>query len=194
MARIVFVLGGARSGKSEFAEKLLADLPSREKVYIATSRVWDEEVAARVRLHRERRPAEWLTCEYPATDAAAFQEILTRGKAFLFDCVTMYVNNLIMDNIDLSRATEEDVISDAALTSLMAELETKLAAMLAATKAAEGTFIFVSNELGLGIIPGNPISRIYRDLVGLANQRIAAAADEVRFVVCGIPTVLKRGE
>ncbi len=194
MAHIILVLGGARSGKSEFAEQLLTELKLTRKGYIATSRIWDEEVKHRVKIHKERRPATWLTFEYPETDAARIAEILPQADAFLFDCVTMYVNNLIMDTIELSRATEKDVISESSLDDLMHELTDKLQNMFEILEESDATFIFVSNELGLGIIPDNPISRIYRDLVGFANQKIAHLAKDVYFVACGIPISLKRGD
>lgn len=194
MAKIIFVLGGARSGKSEYAEHILAADKNSAKGYIATSRIWDDEVRHRVKLHRERRPKEWRTFEYPETDPEILINIFSQAQVFLFDCVTMYVNNIIMDGIELAHAKEKDVISESSLDGLLHDLDARMNAVLSSLQNKDITVIFVSNELGLGIVPDNPISRIYRDMVGLANQRLAAVASEMYFVICGIPVCLKRGE
>ena len=160
--QIFLVLGGARSGKSEFAEKLMYHSTGKRKGYIATSQIFDDEMKYRVMLHRERRPADWKTFEVMHEAGPMMDEILAGADDILFDCLTMYVNNLLMDHMfdSISKVTDKEII-------------------------------FVSDELGMGIVPANAMSRVYRDLVGLANQYIAKRADKVYLSVAGITIELK---
>lgn len=190
--RMVLVLGGARSGKSEFAETLMDRTRRARKGYIATSQILDEEMRYRVILHQKRRPASWRTFEVLHEAGPMMETILAASDAVLFDCITMYVNNLLMDHID-HRRVETLGVTD--LEHLQRVLLSDLDAMFSAISLHEGKdIIFVSDELGMGIVPGNAMSRVYRDLVGLANQYIAARAEAVYLSVAGITIDLKKSE
>jgi adenosylcobinamide kinase/adenosylcobinamide-phosphate guanylyltransferase len=163
---VTLVLGGARSGKSGYAESLLADLAG-PRTYLATAAAGDAELAARIRLHRERRGAGWTTREEPLEIATTIAE--TPGP-ILVDCLTLWVSNLMAAGAD----------SDAAVERL-----------LVALRREGGPILLVSNEVGLGIVPDNALAREFRDRAGRANQRVAAAADRVVFVAAGLPLALK---
>ena len=179
MGRIVLVTGGARSGKSRFAEQYAAKY-GKEIAYIATAEIYDEEMAFRVKLHRNRRPPEWQTYEAPHDAHEALRAAGKEHDTILFDCLTLYISNLIcsLDGIKDSdrnyRVIKESV--DALITQ---------------AKANDGTSIFVTNEVGAGIVPESHLAREYRDLAGIANQLMARAADEVWLVVCGLPVNVK---
>ncbi len=190
--RIVLVMGGARSGKSEFAEKLMHKTSGLRKGYIATSQILDEEMRYRVIVHKARRPASWKTFEVMHEAAPMMKEILSESDAVLFDCITMYVSNLLMDHID-HRRVETLGVED--LEQLRDILTNDLEAMFSLISEYQGKeIIFVSDELGMGIVPGNAMSRVYRDLVGLANQYIARRADSAYLSVAGITIDLKKSE
>ncbi|MDR7865935.1 MAG: bifunctional adenosylcobinamide kinase/adenosylcobinamide-phosphate guanylyltransferase [Sporomusaceae bacterium] len=176
--KIVLVTGGARSGKSSFAEKYVAAL-GVPVAYIATAETLDPEMEARVALHRARRPATWHTYEAPR---AAHEALAKAGTAaVLFDCLTVYVANLLLD--PAAPASPEERHS---------HIAGEIAKLAAAARAAAATVVFVTNEVGAGIVPDNALAREYRDLAGLANQQIAAVADEVYLVVSGIPVNIKQ--
>ncbi len=190
--RMVLVLGGARSGKSEFAETLMDRTDQARKGYIATSQILDEEMRYRVILHQKRRPASWRTFEVLHEAGPMMETILAESDAVLFDCITMYVNNLLMDHID-HRRVETLGVTD--LEHLQQVLLSDLDAIFSAVSSVDGKeIIFVSDELGMGIVPGNAMSRVYRDLVGLANQYVAARAEAVYLSVAGITIDLKKSE
>ncbi len=186
---IRLVLGGARSGKSEFAEKLMYHSTGKRKGYIATSQIFDDEMKYRVMLHQERRPKEWETFEVMHDAASEIGKVLSGADAILFDCITMYVNNLLMDHM---KEVSVETLGVDDLTKLQGALERDLAAMFDAISKVDGKeIIFVSDELGMGIVPANAMSRVYRDLVGLANQYIAKRSDKVYLSVAGITIELK---
>ncbi len=186
---IRLVLGGARSGKSEFAEKLMYHSTGKRKGYIATSQIFDDEMKYRVMLHQERRPKEWETFEVMHEAASEIGKALAGADAILFDCITMYVNNLLMDHM---KEVSVETLGVDDLTKLQGTLEKDLSAMFEEISKVEGKeIIFVSDELGMGIVPANAMSRVYRDLVGLANQYIAKRADKVYLSVAGITIELK---
>ncbi len=184
MGKIVLVTGGSRSGKSSYAEDYVANLYEKgEKVgYIATSQIFDDEMKFRVKLHQERRPSQWTTYESPFDAHEALKKARADGcTAVLFDCITIYMSNLLcsLESID-------DSDKNYALA------KEKINALIDAARSTDGTTVFVTNEVGSGIVPENKLSREYRDIAGLANQWLAADADEVYFVVCGIPVNLKQ--
>lgn len=178
MAELILVTGGSRSGKSAHAQRLAESLPG-PRGYLATCPVVDAETAARVRLHREARDAAlWETIEEPLDLAGA----IGRGGAYrvlLVDCLTLWVNNLLYEAERRGeRFTEEATIL-------------RCREVIAACKSFAGTVIFVTNEVGMGIVPDNAAARLFRDCAGRCNQLIAAAAAEVLFVVSGIPVRVK---
>ena len=181
MGKIVLVTGGNRSGKSAYAQNLAEGLPG-PRTYVATCPVIDAEMAQRVQKHKEaRRHAEWETIE-ETVDLAG---VIRRAGAFrvlLVDCLTLWANNLLYEAERLGRAfTEED----------MAE---RCRELIGACGAFPGMVIFVTNEVGMGIIPQNETARRFGDLAGRMNQIIGAAAGTVTFLVSGLPLTLKTKE
>lgn len=187
--QVYLILGGARSGKSEFAEKLMYRSEGKRKGYIATSQILDEEMKYRVILHQKRRPADWHTFEILHEGGNVMETILQQSDAILFDCITMYVNNLLMDHM---RGITVETLGISDLEKLQRSLTEDLDAMFHAIDQFDSKeIIFVSDELGMGIVPANAMSRVYRDLVGLANQYIAKRAQKVYLSVAGIAIELK---
>lgn len=183
MGRIVLVTGGSRSGKSDFAEGYIKNLFDQgEKVgYIATSQIFDDEMKFRVELHQKRRPAAWTTYEAPYSAHLALEQASKEGcTAILFDCVTIYMSNLLCS---------AESIDDSGKNYALAH--EKINKLIEAARDNKGTTVFVTNEVGAGIVPENRLAREYRDIAGLANQWLAKEADEAYFVVCGIPVNLK---
>jgi adenosylcobinamide kinase/adenosylcobinamide-phosphate guanylyltransferase len=166
----LLVLGGARSGKSAYAERR-AEAYAGDKLYIATAEVTDSEMAERIRHHQERRGRGWRTIEAPVDPSNALREFDAPGRVILVDCVTVWINNLMFHD----RAVEPAV-----------------ADFCAALVQAKGRVIVVSNEVGFGIVPENALARKFRDFAGRANQAIAAAAHEVVLVVAGLPLTMKQ--
>ena len=169
MKRIILITGGARSGKSSYAEKLALSL-SDAPVYLATARIWDEEFRERVRRHQARRGPQWTNIEE--------EKMLSRhdlaGRVVLVDCLTLWATNFFFD-------LDSDV--DRALAALQAEFDR--------FTAQDATFILVTNEIGMGGTSDNAIQRHFTDLQGWMNQYVAARADEVVLMVSGIPVKIK---
>lgn len=163
------VLGGARSGKSRYAERLVCD-SGLERLYIATSPVVDDETRARITLHKQQRGAGWRTIEEELDICTVLQREADPQRIILLDCLTLWLNNLFYHKRNAREQTEQLVAS---LSSL------------------SGPVIFVSNEIGLGLVPPDPLSRDFRDAQGRLNQSLAAACDRVVFVAAGLPLVLK---
>ncbi len=167
--RTTLVLGGARSGKSRFAEGL-ANGHAGPKVYVASAEGGDAEMRARIASHRARRGEDWATLEAPLDAVGAIAGADASQSFILFDCVTLWVSNLMA----VGRDVETEVMRLAALLPRIA-----------------GRVVIVSNEVGLGIVPDNALARAFRDEAGLANQMLAEAADEVVFTAAGLPLKLK---
>ena len=177
-ARLILILGGARSGKSTLAEKLAA-AHGQSVLYVATGEARDQEMAQRIAAHRAQRPANWTTLEVPRRVGEALATY-SSSPVVLIDCITLLASNCVVE-------LPESADSSQAETALNAEID----ALLSAREAATGTWYMVSNEVGLGVVPPYPLGRIYRDALGRANQKLAAAADEVLFMVAGLGMKLK---
>jgi adenosylcobinamide kinase / adenosylcobinamide-phosphate guanylyltransferase len=165
--KLTLVLGGARSGKSRHAEGLIAALPP-PWTYVATAEAGDEEMAARIKSHRERRGAQWRTIEAPRELAKALAAC--GDGPLLVDCLTLWLSNLMLAEANVEEET--------------AQLEETLA-------ATKGPLVLVANEVGSGIVPGYPLGRRFRDMQGILNQRMAARAERVILMVAGLPLALK---
>ena len=176
------ILGGARSGKSAYAEKLAAQSRSGV-VYIATARAGDGEMAERIAQHRSDRPQHWLTIEEPLHLAAAITRHSTRDSLVLVDCLTLWLSNLMFCNDSDYPDVGAIVLPDA--------FRQERAALLTALKGAPGDVVLVSNEVGMGIVPIGAVSRCFTDEAGRLNQAIAAVCDRAVFVVAGLPMMLK---
>lgn len=173
--KLIFVTGAARSGKSYWAEKLAAS--SKAPVsYIATCIPGDEEMLDRVARHQARRPAEWQTIEEPNYPAGVIKDLDEPGRVFLLDCLTLLLSNRLL------AAGEEN--GEKQIINEVSEL-----AQVSRDSMAQ--VIIVSNEVGWGIVPGDPLSRSYRDIIGRANQIVAEHADEAYVCIAGIPVELK---
>lgn len=182
MGKIILVTGGARSGKSSFAEKLALKIGGGRAAYIATAQIFDDEMAYRIKIHRERRGDNWQTFEAPF---AAEEKIFEAGKIFsaiLFDCVTIYVSNFLC----AAELDDED--------ELYKNLRELIEKLIGAAKTSDAVTIFVTNEVGGGIVPENKLARRFRDLAGVANQMLAAQADKVFLTVAGIAVDVKKLE
>ena len=168
LPKLTFVLGGASSGKSAFAEGLVVATEA-SRVYVATSQIYDDEMAAKVRDHVAARGNDWHTIEEPLDMAKALSQV-GEDQVVLLDCASMWLTNHMMAEHDLVQETE---------------------ALLAALAACKGRVVVVSNEVGMGIVPDNALARRFRIAQGKLNQRLAAAADLAVFVIAGLPQVLK---
>lgn len=178
--KIILVTGGARSGKSTFAERYAA-VGGRQVAYIATAQIYDDEMKERVRLHQSRRPVNWPTFEAPYNAEEAMAKAVQNADIVLFDCLTLYTSNLLLAP---AAPTDREERCQAVLGSIEK--------LLASAKQGDCDIIFVTNEVGLGIVPDNALAREYRDVAGLVNQKVAANADEVYLVVSGLAVELKK--
>lgn len=164
------VLGGARSGKSAFAEQWMRD-SGLERVYLATATAGDDEMRSRIAHHRQRRGDNWMTVEEPLALVETLARETGRGRAILVDCLTLWLSNLMLAERD----------PDAESLRLARFLE-----------AAECPVVLVSNEVGLGLVPETPLGRSFRDAQGRLNQIVAASVPNVVFIAAGLPLWLKR--
>jgi adenosylcobinamide kinase/adenosylcobinamide-phosphate guanylyltransferase len=184
--RLVLVLGGARSGKSAYAEGRAADLagPDGQVLYLATAEALDDEMARRIARHRASRPATWQTAEEARDPAAVLRGAAHEVQVVLLDCITLWLSNLLAAVSFHADSAADEAAAEEGVESAVADL-------LAAYRAGTSHLVLVSNEVGLGIVPAHPLGRLYRDLLGRVNIRLAAAADEVALMVAGIPLQVK---
>jgi len=180
MGDLTLVLGGARSGKSDFATALARSLGGERVLFVATAEAGDEEMARRIALHRARRPAGWTTLEVPRGLAEALRPHLEGVGAVLVDCITILVSNLL-----LPLGPEPD--PHLGERTVEGEIE----GLLALVQEAPAPFVVVSNEVGLGLVPETPLGRLYRDLLGQANRALARSARRVYLLVAGLALEVK---
>lgn len=191
---MVLITGGARSGKSTFAERL-ALASGKEVIYVATCVPHDEEMQQRVEEHRRRRPPAWRTREEPFHPGRVMQEEDGPGRCFILDCLTLFLSNHLCSAMgaDAGLGTVCDEIGDIQMKSTeTAEAVMREARQLAQTvrKLSADTLV-VTNEVGMGLVPEWPLGRLFRDLAGRVNQEFACLADEVYAMFCGLPLRIK---
>jgi len=167
---VTLVLGGARAGKSAYAEAMIGASGAAQAVYIATAEAGDVEMATRIAAHRAQRGKEWRTIEAPIELADAILEAAPEGNPILVDCLTLWSSNLLLGGHDCDECIDR-------LVDSLAELAAPV--------------VMVSNEVGLGIVPDNKLARDFRDLAGRLNQRVAEVAHRVVFIAAGLPLLLK---
>ena len=189
-SELIFILGGARSGKSSFALKLAESIKGK-RLYIATAEALDDEMAKRIKKHKKERGDNWNTIEEPIKIVEVIKKNnpplppFTKGgkggfNVILLDCLTLWISNLMHRE---ARSKGQGARGGRTLQ--------KITDLISACKKAKASIIIVSNEVGLGIVPDNPLARQFRDIAGFANQKIADAAGEVYFMVSGIPLKIK---
>jgi adenosylcobinamide kinase / adenosylcobinamide-phosphate guanylyltransferase len=179
MGQITLLLGGARSGKSSHAQAL-AESSGKSVTYLATAQALDDEMSARIQKHKAERPAHWQTLEIPLNIASHVGQI--KSDIVILDCLTLLATNLLMQFV------KDDLVDEAAFAEA---IHKEVEDLLAAISASEQDWIIISNEIGLGLVPPYQMGRVYRDLLGWANQRLAREADQVIFMVAGIPMDVK---
>jgi len=182
LENLTFILGGARSGKSTWAEKL-ASAAGEKVLYIATSEILDEEMRRRIQRHQERRPASWQTLEAPGQIASVLQPRLNSSDydACVLDCLSLWTSNIIL-------RLPEDCDEGTAWAAVQAEMDPLLDVI---QMHPDLPCFMVSNETGMGIVPAYPLGRLYRDVLGRANQHAAACAGSVYWMAAGIPVKIK---
>ena len=212
MSNTIFIIGGARSGKSGYALELGSEIPGR-KGFLATAEALDEEMKQRILLHQEARPSEWETIEEPIYLSKRLHDISGLYDVVIVDCLTLWLSNMLgrgedseppRGNIDILRQAQDDNHSvmepcHSELVELLSNhgvfsgerIKTEIVELASVLKDIRCKVIVVSNEVGLGIVPENKMARLFRDLGGWMNQKVAAAAGEVYLVTCGIPVKIK---
>lgn len=182
MGKLIFILGGARSGKSSHAQKL-AHKSGRRVTFIATAQALDDEMTARIKKHREDRPSTWTTLEITNGIPDYLKNQPAQTDIYLLDCITLLANNVFMQFIENDLVNEEKA---------KLALEKEVDELLTCIHASDQEWIVISNEVGLGLVPPYQMGRVYRDLLGWANQRLAREADEVLWMVAGIAVPIRQ--
>ncbi len=186
MGHLTLITGGARSGKSSFAEQQI--LLCGEKIaYIATAHPFDREMEDRIARHKEQRPSAWQTFEEPLAPSRIIRQHASGFDGILLDCLTVMTTNIILQESDVDWQNPSIEIFNDIELRILQEIEL----LLEVAESFPGHLFVVTNEVGLGIVPDNPLSRFFRDCSGRVNQKMAAAANEVYFVVSGLPMQIK---
>lgn len=188
MSKIILVTGGARSGKSTFGEKTVVSI-GKNIGYIATAKVTDSDMAARIKHHQQSRPSHWPTFEiYKDYDQLNDQAEFKACDTLIFDCVTIAITNCMFDDLtmDYDHCTQEEIVQVEAL------VKKELEGLLNLVRKNEQNLVMVTNEVGLGLVPPYRLGNIFRDIAGRMNQFLAQEADEVYFIVSGLPLTLKK--
>ena len=186
MSHFVFILGGIKSGKSDYAEQLARDQQEsqgKRVVYLATATVQDDETNERVRRHQARRPHEWLTEESPLEPQEVIARFDGQNAVIILDCLNFYLTNLLIE----ADADRDDADRERIIKGILRRVED----LVAAVKGSDAHVIAVSNEVGQCLVALNRLGRIFQDIMGMAHQTVARAADEVYVVTAGIPQRIK---
>ncbi len=180
MGQLILILGGARSGKSTFAQQLAQELGGERVLFVATAEAGDDEMRTRIEKHRRDRPPGWQTLEAPRHAGQSIMDHPGEAQVILFDCLTLLISNLLVAASDpFAPKVEQQVMS-------------QVGSLIACVEQLDATMIIVSNEVGLGRVPPYPVGRAYRDLLGKANQVLAQQAEQVYLMVAGIPMAIKQ--
>lgn len=180
MGQLILILGGVRSGKSAYAQELAQQLGAHRVLFVATAEAGDAEMARRIAAHRQARPVTWRTLEVPREVGKAIEASVGDARVVLIDCLTLLVSNVILTLGETPEPRQAE-------RAVQAEVQ----ALWRACQASQATFIVVSNEVGLGLVPDNPLGRLYRDLLGQANQPLAGYAQAVYWMIAGLAVELK---
>ncbi len=186
---VTLILGGARSGKSTWAERLAAR-SGRSVIYLATATAGDDEMAGRIAAHRRARPASWRTVEAPDQLARALRAHARSGEVVLVDCLTLWVSNAILGRTADGAQAEAVTADEWAL--IEADLVTATKDFLDTARALDSSLILVSNEVGMGLVPPFPLGRRFRDSLGRINQLVASQADSVVLMIAGLPVDVRQ--
>lgn len=186
MGKIIYITGGVRSGKSEFGEKIAESL-GKEKIYLATSIIFDEEMSERVKQHQERRGKDWITIEGYKDLKEKLKNYSNSNRIVLLDCLTNYITN----NLLIEREIDWEVVSPSYIKEVENELREELIEFFEFIKNSKLELIVISNEVGMGIVPPYPLGRYFRDISGRMNQVVAKYASDVYLVVSGIEMKIK---
>jgi adenosylcobinamide kinase/adenosylcobinamide-phosphate guanylyltransferase len=178
--KITLITGGARSGKSRLALEL-ARKTGGPVLFVATAEAGDEEMKQRIEAHRKARPTDWTTLEVKSGIGREITQNIGRARTVIIDCITLLINNIFQQN----QETTDAVLIEKAVVAEIKELARCM-------ERSSARFIIVTNEVGLGIVPADRVSRLYRDLLGKANQMLAEIADEVILMIAGLPVSLKK--
>ena len=183
---IILCSGGARSGKSEFAEQLALSLKGR-KAYVATGQAFDDEMKDRIKKHKLRRGKEWITFEIPLHLHENWEQIKNVSDVILIDCLTMFTSNHVFAHGDINTQEDANCIESIILKELRLLLQE-------INNSNNKTVIFVTNEIGLGIVPENKLARYFRDITGRVNREVASAANKMYLTISGVTIELKSQE
>jgi len=173
LKKTTFVIGGCRSGKSRQALELAEKISGSKRIFIATCMPFDDEMKQRIERHKRERDKSWKTVEAPVELSAAINENSREGDVIIIDCLTLWINNLLME------IENPDVINKC------------IHKLILAIKEAKCPIILISNEVGAGIVPENKLARKFRDIAGFTNQKVAECADSVIWMIAGIPVSIK---
>ena len=191
MGKLILLLGGARSGKSSFAEARAKEIAGDSVLYVATAETKDEEMRLRAVKHRAARPSAWDTVEAPRNVAQAICQERSGQRVILLDCMTVLVANQLLDVAGPENDPFDDPSADPFDVKIEANVLAEVEALLDFTRETDVDFFIVSNEVGMGLVPPYELGRAYRDVLGRANQVLASYADEVYLLVAGLPMKVK---
>lgn len=183
MKKAILIVGGARSGKSRFAQEL-AQKFGGQVLFVATAEAGDEEMSERIEEHQKERPATWRTLEASSQVGSRIKQEIGEAQVVVVDCVTLLVSNIFSQYNDQALEQIEGSVLEG---QVMAEINE----LVECVKGIDASFVIVSNEIGLGLVPASRVGRLYRDLLGKANQMLAQCADEVYLMVAGLPMKTK---
>jgi adenosylcobinamide kinase/adenosylcobinamide-phosphate guanylyltransferase len=183
-AQCIFILGGARSGKSRFAQKLATQI-SDKVLFVATAAALDEEMRQRIEEHRRKRPSSWRTIEVTTDVGKKLREEIGAAQVVVLDCLTLLISNVIGECVGASDLDKVDNVL------VEAKVNAEIQSLIDCIDNLPADFIVVSNEVGMGLVPTNRLGRYYRDLLGRTNQLLAERADRVYFMLSGLPLNLK---